>query len=248
MAYNHVCHHCGNSFSSNSPLSKFCKTGCKESHRKPRVVKKELSLQSFICSWCGRSYFPAKERESFTKHCSISCHNKAVSAARTKEDTIIKRSHLLLDDEDEHLRNRVVFNSVGRPYLPIASGGMRGLGRVLLDAPVGLEVDHINRNFMDNRRCNLRICTRIENAANKGNCKRVHRHLPKGVSELKGRFYAKICYRENGILRSEALGGFPTPEEAHAAYLRAMNDRLTKLRLSTESGTKSFHPHRTPAL
>lgn len=39
----------------------------------------------------------------------------------------------------------------------------RLLHRYLLNPSKGLTVDHINRNPLDNRRCNLRICTQFEN-------------------------------------------------------------------------------------
>ena len=38
------------------------------------------------------------------------------------------------------------------------------LHRVLLNAPDGMHVDHLNGNGLDNRKANLRLCTRSENS------------------------------------------------------------------------------------
>ena len=78
-------------------------------------------------------------------------------------------------------------------------------------------VDHINRDFLDNRRENLRICTQRQNTMNQG----VGRgsDVPfKGVSfDHDGRkkpYRAKIAF--NGKLSN--IGSYATPEEAAIAY------------------------------
>ena len=40
------------------------------------------------------------------------------------------------------------------------------LSRIIVNCPDGMEVDHINHDATDNRRCNLRICTRQQNRRN----------------------------------------------------------------------------------
>ena len=48
----------------------------------------------------------------------------------------------------------------------IINGVHTGLHRYILNPPDGLVVDHINRNGLDNRKCNLRIVTQSENCVN----------------------------------------------------------------------------------
>lgn len=65
---------------------------------------------------------------------------------------------------------------------PLSTKGKQGtlvrLHRLLLCFPL-LQVDHINRNGLDNRRCNLRLVTQSENMANarKPKTRRKHNRL-----------------------------------------------------------------------
>ena len=47
-----------------------------------------------------------------------------------------------------------------------ARGCLGKLHRIIMNAPEGTDVDHINGNQLDNRRCNLRICSRSQNNMN----------------------------------------------------------------------------------
>jgi len=57
------------------------------------------------------------------------------------------------------------------------------LSRFIMSPLSGLVIDHINHNTLDNRRCNLRICTRGENARNNRG------HSGRHGSRFKGVFY-----------------------------------------------------------
>lgn len=101
------------------------------------------------------------------------------------------------------------------------NGGKKTLymHRAILSPPVGVQVDHINLNSLDNRRENLRLCQARENLCNR---RAQSNSLTgfKGVSPSRGRFQAMI--QRDG--RAIFLGRFDTAEEAHAAYVAAARE------------------------
>lgn len=88
------------------------------------------------------------------------------------------------------------------------------LHRVLIGATEGQFVDHINGNTLDNRMCNLRFCSSLQNNFNAK--KRINsKSIYKGVSLSKeGAFKASI--QANKI--KYHLGTFKTEIEAAKAY------------------------------
>lgn len=93
------------------------------------------------------------------------------------------------------------------------------LHRVITNAPKGMEVDHINGDGLDNRLCNLRVCTRAENRRNQ-NLRKGNKHGYKGVqySYAPGNRFKpyRAQVRVNGIIYGSRY--FATAEEAARAY------------------------------
>jgi len=88
--------------------------------------------------------------------------------------------------------------------------------RLIMDAPKGMCVDHINGNPLDNRKSNLRICTRSENMRNRG-AQKNNTSGYKGVSwhKHKKKWGCKIN-KHNG--KQIHVGYYKDKEEAARAY------------------------------
>ena len=92
------------------------------------------------------------------------------------------------------------------------------LHRFLMQPPPNYDVDHISGDKMDNRRCNLRICSHQQNMYNQ-KMRNTNTSGYYGVSLIKsvGRYEAYIHHCGKKIY----LGIFPTAEDAACARDRA---------------------------
>lgn len=93
------------------------------------------------------------------------------------------------------------------------------LHRMIIGAKRGQIVDHINRDTLDNRKCNLRLCNKSQNGMNRPANKNSESGI-KGVSWSKRdkRWVAKINKRIDGKYKQIYIGNYFTKEEAAIAY------------------------------
>jgi len=106
----------------------------------------------------------------------------------------------------------------GQLYAQRRTGGKTvRMHQFIMNPPKGMVVDHIDGNGLNNRRSNLRICTRPENTRNRRPNPNTSTGY-KGVWRDKrtGRYWAQIYFKG----KSTRLGSFDTAVEAAHAYDR----------------------------
>jgi hypothetical protein len=138
-----------------------------------------------------------------------------------------------LSDEDAHLaqfvwrpmearRDGVVVQVYVQRSVKFANGkwGASLLHREVMDAPKGMEVDHIDRNGLNCTRENLRLATVAENRRY-ARLRKDNGTGKKGVTQIKnGKFVAQI--KASGRRgKSRYLGLFASADDAAHAYDRA---------------------------
>jgi HNH endonuclease/AP2 domain len=95
--------------------------------------------------------------------------------------------------------------------------------RVILNAPIGIEVDHRDRNPLNNQRSNLRLASTIEQARNR-------RRRTDNMSGFKGVHWYRHRSKWRSTIRIGGklvlLGDFSTPIEAARAYNEAAREHF----------------------
>lgn len=126
----------------------------------------------------------------------------------------------IVDDEDYEMLMAYKWHISHFGYAQTSVGGRENkrnilMHRLLMEVPKGMEIDHINGDRIDNRRCNLRLVTRSQNMHNmSGNTNTSSRF--KGVSWDKDRNLWAVNIQTNG--KSVHLGRYASEIEAARAY------------------------------
>ncbi len=136
----------------------------------------------------------------------------------------------LVDDEDyaELSKHKWHAAKIGKRWYASRNVGKRPyrrqvyMHRQILNPPPGFECDHINGNGLDNRRCNLRVCTHSQNLQNQ--------RIGGGASEFKGVHW----YKRDKIWHAQIkhsgkrhhLGVFTDETDAARAYDTAAREHF----------------------
>lgn len=135
-----------------------------------------------------------------------------------KKIEINKHKFALVDDEDFDYLSRWKWRLQSKGY-PVTTMGISAksflMNRIILKAKQGQQVDHINHNKLDNRKCNLRICTNSQNHMN------IKKYLGK-TSKYKGVYYDKSRNKWAADIKLNKkkirLGRHEKEEDAALAY------------------------------
>ena len=142
-----------------------------------------------------------------------------------REIRLNKGAVAIVDAEDFDRLNAVRWSVVSTANLKYANRKIRKAGdplghaymhRAILMAPVGVPVDHIDSDGLNNRRSNLRLASYSQNAAHR---RRAINNTSgyRGVTRQWNRWVATLCV--NG--KQAVIGRFDDPIEAAMAYDRA---------------------------
>lgn len=136
------------------------------------------------------------------------------------------RDHLRLDECDRRIldthRIELKWGTGGYVKVLAVPRGQKNqtrkyvtLARLILDAPPEMEADHINGDTLDNRRSNLRLCSRSQNTMNRGRSGVAN---PTGFRGVRPAYAGKWIAVIREHKRSHHLGTFDNERDAAKAY------------------------------
>lgn len=140
-----------------------------------------------------------------------------IGVITVKQIPLTQGKFAIVDDEDYGWLNQWKWCTMQTPYGFVAvrrkGKSTMYMHRLITGAVHGKEVDHKNHIRLDNRKANLRVCTRSQNAKNQVLQKNTASRY-KGVRRRCNRWQARIMNNR----KSFYLGSYKTENEAAKAY------------------------------
>ncbi|MEE0865522.1 MAG: HNH endonuclease signature motif containing protein [Clostridia bacterium] len=123
---------------------------------------------------------------------------------------------VLIDSEDVDKLKEYCFRMHNKGYISTSIKGKTKYLHQIVYGKIeeGFEIDHINRNKLDNRKCNLRKCKHIDNAHNRI---KKNKFNQQGITKLK-----RLKTRPYHVrVANKHIGYYATIEEAVQARVKA---------------------------
>jgi hypothetical protein len=184
--------------------------------------RKRLSRPEYIrCRLCKNIFYRGVNNPQYKppKKC-IDCGKELAKQKYTRCHSCAQKGKLNHAYKDGHLMQEYRYVYLYMPTHPFAGKDNKiAEHRLVMEKKLGRylqsseDVDHINGNKRDNRIENLRLCTRSENAMNRGKSKNNISGY-KGVRQVGSKWEARIGYRYKLI----CIGTYNLKEEAARAY------------------------------
>jgi hypothetical protein len=191
----------------------------------------------FICACCGTDFTPTRGQKQNPKaqhFCSLACQRGLPLRPPVPHPTdpnlllvpLSGGGFATIDAADAPLVTGHSWERIDGSHTSYASTRIHGkrmaMHRLIVRPAVGLEVDHIDHDGLNNRRANLRAATRQQNKWN-------GRKVQQASSRLKGVTFGPtpfpVATPWRAVIhvdgRDTHLGSFATEEEAARAYDRA---------------------------
>lgn len=130
-----------------------------------------------------------------------------------KRIKLTKGRYALVDDEDFEFLQKWSWHTDHDRYAVCKDSptSVLYMHRLLMNAPKGIVVDHINGDGFDNRKGNLRLCTHGQNIANS----KISKNSKTGY---KGVSFHEAESKYNCFIQRTWIGYFDNPRHAAIAY------------------------------
>lgn len=165
-------------------------------------------IQGSGCPLCGSVATRIKTRETYIKK----AFNNLIQPEDHKLIPLGNNKFAKVDNEDFDKVRSIKWHKNKRYARSNDTGYMH---KMIIDCPEGMEIDHINGNGLDNRRCNLRVCSASENSCNTAKHKKYSSKY-KGVSWSKANGMWLSAIKKDGILYK--IGFFRSEVSAALSY------------------------------
>lgn len=139
----------------------------------------------------------------------ISLKNGRIAIIDDEDYEIVSqyRWYLLKGKNTEYACHKKTENAISLPTIL--------MHRLVMNAPKGSQIDHINGDGLDNRKCNLRFCSHQENSRNSPkNWRGTSKYKGVGLCKRRKKWRARIKLNNKQV----EIGCYNTEIEAATAY------------------------------